>query len=235
MYDDGRRGPAGHRRGQGPRGAAPPGRHPRRRGGDHQGAAHRVPARSSASPRRPATPSDAPIVTQYEMHGVEELGLLKMDFLGPAQPLGHRADPRPHRGRHRRAGPTSTPSRSTTPQTFAMLRRGDSIGVFQLEGGPMRSLMRSLAPDLLRRRRRPRGPLPARADGGEHAPRLRRPQERPQAGHLPPPRPRADPGRHLRADDLPGVGDAGGPAVRRLHPRARPTTCARRAARRSAR
>src|SRR6202011_3660792 len=25
---------------------------------------------------------DAPIVTQYEMHGVEELGLLKMDFLG---------------------------------------------------------------------------------------------------------------------------------------------------------
>ena len=42
---------AGHRRRQGPRGPAPPGRHPRRRGGDHQGAAHRVPARSSASPR----------------------------------------------------------------------------------------------------------------------------------------------------------------------------------------
>ena len=29
---------------------------------------------------------------------------------------------------------------------LAMLRKGDSIGVFQLEGGPMRSLMRSLAP-----------------------------------------------------------------------------------------
>ena len=27
-------------------------------------------------------PEDAPIVTQYEMHAVEELGLLKMDFLG---------------------------------------------------------------------------------------------------------------------------------------------------------
>src|SRR6478672_13873644 len=27
-------------------------------------------------------PQDAPVVTQYEMHGVEELGLLKMDFLG---------------------------------------------------------------------------------------------------------------------------------------------------------
>src|SRR6202011_148441 len=35
--------------------------------------------------RKPAPggdPQDAPIVTQYEMHGVEELGLLKMDFLG---------------------------------------------------------------------------------------------------------------------------------------------------------
>src|SRR5207248_6050375 len=31
----------------------------------------------------PGTPiEDAPIITQYEMHGVENLGLLKMDFLG---------------------------------------------------------------------------------------------------------------------------------------------------------
>src|SRR6187549_2345327 len=30
--------------------------------------------------------------------------------------------------------------------TLAMLRKGDSMGVFQLEGGPMRALMRSLAP-----------------------------------------------------------------------------------------
>jgi DNA polymerase III subunit alpha len=27
-------------------------------------------------------PADAPVVTQFEMHGIEELGLLKMDFLG---------------------------------------------------------------------------------------------------------------------------------------------------------
>ncbi|HUC36989.1 MAG TPA: DNA polymerase III subunit alpha, partial [Acidimicrobiales bacterium] len=32
------------------------------------------------------------------------------------------------------------------PETFAMLRSGQSIGVFQLEGGPMRSLLRALAP-----------------------------------------------------------------------------------------
>ena len=30
--------------------------------------------------------------------------------------------------------------------TFDMLRRGDTIGVFQLEGGPMRALLRSLVP-----------------------------------------------------------------------------------------
>jgi len=30
--------------------------------------------------------------------------------------------------------------------TFEMLRRGDSIGVFQLEGAAMRSTLRSLAP-----------------------------------------------------------------------------------------
>src|SRR3954452_63982 len=33
-------------------------------------------------PEPGGNPEDAPIVTQYEMHGVEDLGLLKMDFLG---------------------------------------------------------------------------------------------------------------------------------------------------------
>jgi DNA polymerase III subunit alpha len=88
---------------------------------------------------------DAPIVTQYEMHGVEELGLLKMDFLGLRN--------------------LSVIDRAIElieiahgvvldidavdlddDATFEMLRRGDSIGVFQLEGGPMRTLMRALAP-----------------------------------------------------------------------------------------
>ena len=80
----------------------------------------------------------------------------------------------------------------------------------------MRALMRSLAPTAfedvaaLVALYRP-GP-----DGGEHAQRLRRPQERPQAGRVPPPRRRGGPRRHLRADDLPGVGDAGRAEVRRL-------------------
>ena len=90
-------------------------------------------------------PGDAPIVTQYEMHGVEELGLLKMDFLGLRnlsvievaldlieQTTGSRPDID--------AVPLDDEA------TFAMLRRGDSIGVFQLEGTAMRTTLRSLAP-----------------------------------------------------------------------------------------
>ncbi|HET6965347.1 MAG TPA: DNA polymerase III subunit alpha [Acidimicrobiales bacterium] len=91
-------------------------------------------------------PEDAPIVTQYEMHGVEELGLLKMDFLGLRNlsviertldlieaSTGHRVDI------------DNIPL--DDQQVYEMLQRGDSIGVFQLEGGPMRALMRALAPD----------------------------------------------------------------------------------------
>ena len=90
-------------------------------------------------------PGDAPIVTQYEMHGVEDLGLLKMDFLGLRnlsviemaldlieETTGSRPDID--------AVPLDDPA------TFEMLRRGDSIGVFQLEGAAMRSTLRSLAP-----------------------------------------------------------------------------------------
>lgn len=90
-------------------------------------------------------PDEAPIVTQYDMHGVEDLGLLKMDFLG-LRNLDVITD-------------TLTLIKSTQDfdldidnvelddkKTFQMLSKGDSIGVFQLESGPIRSLMRSLNP-----------------------------------------------------------------------------------------
>jgi DNA polymerase-3 subunit alpha len=88
---------------------------------------------------------DSPMVTQYEMHGVEELGLLKMDFLGLRnldvieialdlieQTTGHRPDI------------DDVPL--DDEKTFELLRRADTIGVFQLEGGPLRSLLLRLAP-----------------------------------------------------------------------------------------
>jgi DNA polymerase-3 subunit alpha len=89
---------------------------------------------------------DAEIVTQYEMHAVESLGLLKMDFLGlrnlatierALELIEHNTGVRPDID--------NVPLDDDA--VFEMLRRGDSIGVFQFEGGPMRALMRNLGPD----------------------------------------------------------------------------------------
>jgi len=91
------------------------------------------------------SPDDAPIVTQYEMHGVEALGLLKMDFLGLRNlSVIERALDLIELSSGSRPDIDAVPL--DDDQTFTMLRKGDSMGVFQLEGGPMRSLMRSLAP-----------------------------------------------------------------------------------------
>ncbi|HEX4868413.1 MAG TPA: DNA polymerase III subunit alpha, partial [Acidimicrobiales bacterium] len=88
---------------------------------------------------------DAPIVTQYEMHGVEELGLLKMDFLG-LRNLDVISDALEIIKQTRGVDLDIDRIPLDDDATLALLRRGDSIGVFQLEGGPMRALMRSLAP-----------------------------------------------------------------------------------------
>ena len=88
---------------------------------------------------------EAPIVTQYEMHGVEELGLLKMDFLGLRNlSVIEQALDLIEESTGVRPDIDNVPL--DDEKTFAMLRRGESIGVFQLEGGAMRTLMRSLAP-----------------------------------------------------------------------------------------
>jgi len=90
-------------------------------------------------------PADAPVVTQYEMHGVEELGLLKMDFLG-LRNLDVISDAVAliERTRGEALDVESLPLDDDA--TFAMLQDGDSIGVFQLESTPMRALMRNLRP-----------------------------------------------------------------------------------------
>jgi DNA polymerase-3 subunit alpha len=96
-------------------------------------------------PEPGADPSEAPLVTQYEMHGVEDLGLLKMDFLGlrNLSVIERALD----------LIESSTGARPDIDgvglddgETYAMLRRGDSIGVFQLEGAAMRQTLRALAP-----------------------------------------------------------------------------------------
>ncbi len=98
--------------------------------------------------RKPEPGQDAesaPVITQYEMHGVEALGLLKMDFLG-LRNLDVITDAvEMIKARH---DPDFDVDRVPLddPQTYELLQRGSGIGVFQLEGGPMRALMRTLRP-----------------------------------------------------------------------------------------
>jgi len=88
----------------------------------------------------------AEVVTQYEMHGVEELGLLKMDFLGLRNLATiERALELIERNTGERPDIDHVPL--DDEKVFDMLRAGDSMGVFQFEGGPMRALMRNLGPD----------------------------------------------------------------------------------------
>jgi DNA polymerase-3 subunit alpha len=90
-------------------------------------------------------PEDAPIVTQYEMHGVEELGLLKMDFLGLRNlSVIERALDLIQAATGER--PDIDDVELDDEPTLEMLRRAESVGVFQLEGAAMRQTLRALAP-----------------------------------------------------------------------------------------
>ncbi len=91
-------------------------------------------------------PADAPVVTQYEMHGVEDLGLLKMDFLG-LRNLDVITDAEEMIQRQRDPDFVVENIPMDDAATFALLSRGDTIGVFQLESPPMRQLLKAMAPN----------------------------------------------------------------------------------------
>ena len=88
---------------------------------------------------------DKPIVTQFEMNNVEELGLLKMDFLGLRNldiiditkkllKSIHDVD----------LNMFDIPMDDN--KTLELLRNGDTLGVFQLESPQMRELLKRLEP-----------------------------------------------------------------------------------------
>ncbi|HEY6628356.1 MAG TPA: DNA polymerase III subunit alpha, partial [Acidimicrobiia bacterium] len=88
----------------------------------------------------------AEIVTQYEMYGVQSLGLLKMDFLGLRNlSIIERCLELVEETTGERVDIDSVPL--DDEKTFDLLQSGNTIGVFQLEGTAMRSLIRSLRPD----------------------------------------------------------------------------------------
>ncbi|MFM7719116.1 MAG: DNA polymerase III subunit alpha, partial [Actinomycetota bacterium] len=85
------------------------------------------------------------IVTQFDMHGVEKLGLLKMDFLG----LRNLSVIEDTLALLRRRGIELDIDHVPLDDaaTYEMLRRADTTGVFQLESPGMRNLIQMLAPD----------------------------------------------------------------------------------------
>ena len=92
----------------------------------------------------PLSKNDDAVVTQYTMTAIEELGLLKMDFLGlrnlsvidHAEKLIRRREP----------GFSAQNLPEDDPAAFQMLSQGNSVGVFQLESPGMKRLLTQAQP-----------------------------------------------------------------------------------------
>ncbi|HEX5307798.1 MAG TPA: DNA polymerase III subunit alpha, partial [Solirubrobacteraceae bacterium] len=94
-------------------------------------------------------------VTQFSMKPVEEIGLLKMDFLGlrnldvieDALDIIERSnsDSDPTHPKKERVDMSTLPLDDT--RTYEMLARGDSVGVFQFESEGMKEALKKVRPD----------------------------------------------------------------------------------------
>ncbi len=89
---------------------------------------------------------DGELVTQYEMNAVQQVGLLKMDFLG-LRNLTVLTDAERHIRANRGVEVDVSRVPLDDPKTYAMLRRGQTLGVFQLESPGMQALVRLMEPD----------------------------------------------------------------------------------------
>ena len=90
--------------------------------------------------------ADGAIITQFDMGACEGTGLLKMDFLG-LRNLSVIDDCL----RNIRINSGTSVDLYAIPlddkKTFQLVGKGETLGVFQLDGAPMRALLRSMAPD----------------------------------------------------------------------------------------
>ncbi|MEP7092311.1 MAG: DNA polymerase III subunit alpha, partial [Nocardioidaceae bacterium] len=105
----------------------------------------------SSSPLQDVIPvmrrdQDGAIITQFDYPTCERLGLIKMDFLG-LRNLTILDDALINIANNRQEKVVLEELGLTDPATYALLSRGDTLGVFQLDGGPMRALLRSMQPD----------------------------------------------------------------------------------------
>ena len=90
--------------------------------------------------------ADGVIITQFDMGACESTGLLKMDFLG-LRNLSVLDDALLNIKENQGIDVVLEDLVLSDKKTFELLSRGDTLGVFQLDGGPMRALLRSMAPD----------------------------------------------------------------------------------------
>ncbi|MFE3447891.1 DNA polymerase III subunit alpha [Nonomuraea sp. NPDC059194] len=88
---------------------------------------------------------DGVIITGFDYPSCEEMGLIKMDFLG-LRNLGiiDHAIKIIDQNRGVKLDTLTIPLDDAT--TYQLMARGDTLGVFQLDGGPMRQLLRLMEP-----------------------------------------------------------------------------------------
>ncbi|SCF26930.1 DNA polymerase-3 subunit alpha [Micromonospora viridifaciens] len=90
--------------------------------------------------------ADGAIITQFDYPTCESLGLLKMDFLGLRNlTIIDDAVKNIQLNHGKELDLLALPLDDKA--AYELLARGDTLGVFQLDGGPMRSLLRLMKPD----------------------------------------------------------------------------------------
>ncbi|HLK02369.1 MAG TPA: DNA polymerase III subunit alpha [Streptosporangiaceae bacterium] len=90
--------------------------------------------------------TDGAVITQFDYPTCEGLGLLKMDFLG-LRNLTIMDDAVKAIKENLAVGIDLLTLPLDDKKTYELLGRGDTLGVFQLDGGAMRSLLRLMKPD----------------------------------------------------------------------------------------
>ncbi len=90
-------------------------------------------------------PQDGAIITGWDYPSCEAIGLLKMDFLG-LRNLTIIGDALENIQANRGIEVVPELLPLDDAATYELLSRGDTLGVFQLDGGPMRDLLRRMQP-----------------------------------------------------------------------------------------
>ncbi|HET7784105.1 MULTISPECIES: DNA polymerase III subunit alpha [Micrococcaceae] len=89
---------------------------------------------------------DGQVITQFDYPTCEGLGLIKMDFLG-LRNLTIISDALENIKMNRGIDLDLENLELDDAPSYELLARGDTLGVFQLDGGPMRSLLKLMKPD----------------------------------------------------------------------------------------